>query len=101
MEQGYFSRTEQGYFSRIDNESIFRLTEDFLGRDGYVWFIELESTGEWITEENKLTRDHLYAKQFKSKMSAVEYCIVQKLGVEYIQTEHEFTPGSRSQNPPS
>lgn len=43
-----------------------------------------------VYDKIQLTNDPLKAKQFKTQMDALTYCIANKLGLEYTQTEHEF-----------
>ena len=79
-----------GFFSREDPNSINALENIFAGKEGYVWFIELRGTIQWLTKINTLTRIPHEAMQFKSRMDALSYCVKNKLGAEYTQTEHEF-----------
>lgn len=55
-----------------------------------VWLIELVGELKWLTETKKLTTNAYKAKKFKTRMAAIGYCVENKLGPEYIQTEHQF-----------
>lgn len=56
------------------------------------WFVEKKDTGQWVSEKDSLslTRDPGQALKFPTQLRAIEFCIVNKLGLEFIQTEHEF-----------
>ncbi len=55
------------------------------------WFIEKISNQKWIDEFGYLTNIPLKAKQFKTKLKALEYMIIHKLSDNiYHPTEHEF-----------
>jgi len=64
--------------------------EDFIGRDGYVWFIEQDGTNLWLTESGELTNDPLKAMQFKARMIAIAEKIGRNLHKGWTATEHEF-----------
>lgn len=51
------------------------LDETFLGKDGYVYFIEHESVKEWLTREHEWTTDPLKAMPFFSEISAKTYAV--------------------------
>lgn len=92
------------FTSRQDRHSLDHMFDIFTPRDNYVWFVEEIKTQKWITEDSdhvndklepvynrpQLTNEPLKAKQFQTQMQALTYCIKNKLGIEFTQTEHEF-----------
>jgi len=81
---------ETGYFSRSDNDALDSMHEDFIGRDGYVWFIEQEETQLWLMESGELTSDPSKAMQFKARMIAIAEKVRRNLHKGWKATEHEF-----------
>lgn len=92
------------FFARTNRHSIDHMLDIFMPIDGKVWFVEEIKSQKWITEDSdhvnhngealysdhQLTDNPLLAKRFEAQMQALAYCIKNKLGEGFTQTEHDF-----------
>lgn len=61
---------ETRFYSREDDGALSMLEWQFVGREGYVWFIEQTGTQLWLMENGELTNDPNKCMQFPAMMVA-------------------------------
>lgn len=79
-------------YNKKDKFSLKTMTDIFIPKDGYFWFIECLKTNQWISVDGKtLTNDPNFALIFRTQIQAITYCNNNSLPAkDYTQTEHQF-----------